>query len=440
MEDVKELLEEQGKAWEEFKQTHARELAEIKKGFADVVTTDKLSRIDAALNAAAERQQALIQRADAMEKRMNRPGAGGGDGSDKAEVEVKMFNAMAQAYAAEKGRPAPAPLSADGLAEYKAGFGRFLRYGKDELDATERKAMSVGSDPDGGYVVTPDMSGRIVTRVFETSPMRSIASVVTIGTDALEGIRDIDEAASGGWVSETATRSDTNTPQIGTWRIPVHEVYANPKMTQKLIDDANLDVEAWLATKIADRLARYENEAFVTGNGASRPQGITAYTTAATADASRSWGQFEHIMSGASADFAASNPADKLLDLIGAMKDAYLANARWLTRREVITKVRKFKEATTNAYMWQPGLQAGQAQQLFGFPITIAQDMPALAADSLSLAFGDFREAYQIVDRAGFRTLRDPYSSKPYVSFYTTRRVGGGAVQFEAVKFLKFNT
>lgn len=439
MSDENNVLEELGKAFEEFKATHAREIGEVKKGFADVVTTEKLARIDDALNALSEKQQAAIQRAEALEKRMNRPGFGGKDG-DAAALELKAFNGAVRSFAAQHSRPTPAEVSAEGLSEYKAAFERFLRYGKDELDATERKAMSVGSDPDGGYLVTPDMTGRIVTRMFETSPMRSIASVVTIGTDALEGIRDTDEAGTGGWVSETATRSDTATPQIGTWRIPVHETYANPKMTQKLIDDANINVEAWLAGKIADKLTRYENEAFVTGNGVSKPQGITAYTTAATADATRSWGVFEHIMSGASADFASSNPADKLLDLIGAMKDAYLANARWLTRREVITKVRKFKEATTNAYMWQPGMQAGQAQQLFGFPITIAQDMPALAADSLSLAFGDFREAYQIVDRAGFRTLRDPYSSKPYVSFYTTRRVGGGAVQFEAVKFLKFNT
>lgn len=437
--DIKDLLNEQGKAWEAFKETHAREIAEVKKGFADVVTADQLAKIDAALNAAAEKQQAMIQRADAMEKKLNRPGFGG-EGAEGALAEVKAFNAAARSHAAALNRPTPPEVSAEGLSEYKAAFVRALRYGKDELDAAERKALSVGSDPDGGYLVTPDMTGRIVTRMFETSPMRSIASVVTIGTDALEGVRDTDEATSGGWVSESGTRADTATPQLGMWRIPVHEVFVKPKMTQKLIDDANIDVEAWLAGKVADKLTRVENEAFVVGTGIGRPQGIAAYSTSATADASRSWGVFEHVLSGASADFAASNPADKLLDLIGAMKDAYLANARWLTRREVITKVRKFKEATTNAYMWQPGLQAGQAQQLFGFPITIAQDMPTLAADSLSLAFGDFREAYQIVDRAGFRTLRDPYSTKPFVEFYTTRRVGGGAVQFEAVKFMKFNS
>ena len=159
----------------------------------------------------------------------------------------------------------------------------------------------------------------------------------------------------------------------------------------------------------------------------------------ATADSARTWGQLEHVLSGASADFAASNPADKLFDLVGAFKDQYLQNARWVTRREVMTKVRKFKESTTNAYIWQPGLQQGQPQLLLGFPVTIAQDMPTLAADSLSMAFGDFR-GYQIVDRIGIRTLRDPYTAKPYVKFYTTARVGGGVVDFEAIKFIKFNS
>lgn len=439
MEDLKDLLNEQGKAWEEFKAAHDREVAELKKGFADVVTTEKLSRIDEALNRVSEQQQLAIQRADALEKRMNRPGFGTGGNAD-IEVELKAFNAAARSHAAALGRPAPAAVSPEGLGEYKAAFDRFLRVGRDDLDQAERKALAVGSDPDGGFLVTPDMTGRIVTRVFETSPMRSIAAVQVIGTDALEGIRDTDEAGSGGWVSETQTRTETTTPQIAKWRIPVHEMYAKPKATQQLIDDANVDIEVWLAGKVADRLTRVENAAFVTGDGVGKPRGIAAYPTAATADATRPWGTFEHINTTGSGAFASSNPADVLFDVIGAVKDAYLANARWLTRREVMTLVRKFKESTTNAYIWQPGLQQGQPQTLLGFPVTVAQDMPALGAGSLSMAFGDFREAYQIVDRAGFRVLRDPYSAKPFVEFYTTRRVGGGAVQFEAVKFVRFGS
>lgn len=430
------IIEDLGKAFEEFKTTHAAEMTELKsRGTADVVTVEKLARIDDALGKMAEAKDAIIARQDLLEKRGNRPGKG--EGVDP-EIELKAFNASLRSHATSLGRPQPAEVSVDGMEQYKSAFERFMRVGKDDLDAPERKALSVGSDPDGGYMVTPDVGGRIVTRMFETSPMRQIASVQTIGSDALEGVQDTDEAGSGGWVSETATRVETTTPQIGKWRIPVNELYAKPRATQQLIDDANIDIEAWLAGKVADKLTRVENAGFITGNGVGKPRGIADYSTAATADASRAWGVFEHVATGVSGDFAASTPSDILFDLVGAFKDAYLQNARFLTRREVMTKVRKFKESTTNAYIWQPGLQQGQPQQLIGFPVTIAQDMPTLAANSLSLAFGDFKQAYQIVDRIGFRTLRDPYSNKPFVEFYTTRRVGGGAIQFEAVKFVKF--
>jgi HK97 family phage major capsid protein len=261
---------------------------------------------------------------------------------------------------------------------------------------------------------------------------------LTIGSDRLEGMNDLDEADAG-WVGETGTRSDTDTPQVGKYEIPVHEMYAMPRATQKLLDDAAIDVEAWLAGKVADKLARTENAAFVTGNGVSKPRGFTAYTTAATADGSRTWGQLEHVLSGASGDFAAADPADKLFDVEAAMKPALLAGARWVTRRSVIAKVRKFK-STDDQYLWQPGLQAGAPASLIGYPITLAEDMPALAEDSLSMALGNFAEGYQIVDRLGVRVLRDPFTAKPYVRFYTTKRTGGAVVNFDAIKFLKFNS
>jgi HK97 family phage major capsid protein len=437
--DVKTIIDGLGSAFEEFKVTHAREVAELKTGAADVVTTDKLARIDEALNKLSEANEAIGRRADAIEKRAGRPGIGH-NGGPSLEDEVKSFMVAARAHAAAAGRASPADISEEGYKAYKAGFNLFVRGGDRHFGDEQRKALSVGTDPDGGYLVPADMSGRIVMRVFETSPMRAVASVQTISTDALDGIRDTDEAASGGWVSETATRAETATPQIGTWSIPVHEMYAEPRATQRLLDDAAVDVEAWLAMKVADRLTRFENAAFITGDGVGKPRGIAAYPTAATADDSRAWGTFEHINTGVSSAFAASNPADILFDLIGAMKDAYTANARWMTRRQVITLIRKFKDTAGGTYLWQPGLQQGQPQTILGFPVSIAQDMPALASGSLSLAFGDFREAYQVVDRQGFRTLRDPYTAKPFVKFYTTRRVGGGAIQFEAVKFVRFGT
>lgn len=442
IEEVKSLINEQGKAWEAFKSTHAELEAQVKKlGTADSLTEQKLAKIDAALNAAAEAKDAAELRMNALEKRMNRPGFGhnSGDHPDP-EAEAKSFNILLKSHAAANNRPAPADASVEDVAAYKSAFLSALRKDHRAMSGDEIKALAVGADPDGGFLVPSDMTGRIVTRLFETSPMRAICSVQTISTDALEGLQDTDQAGDGGWVSETGTRSETTTPQVGKWRIPVWEQFAEPRATQQLIDDAAVDVEAWLARKVADRLSRAQNTAFVTGNGVGKPRGIADYPTAATADGSRAWGTFEHVATANNGAFASSNPGDILFDLIGAFKDTYLANARWLTRREVITAVRKFKEATTNGYLWQPGLQQGQPQQLLGFPVTIAQDMPAQATGSLSMAFGDFAEAYQIVDRVGFRTLRDPYTAKPYVKFYTTARVGGGAVQFEAVKFVRFGS
>lgn len=446
--NVAELIEKLGKTFEEFKATHDRELQEIRtKGAVDATTRDKLEKLNKSLDdltaqkdAAEKAAKAQAERMDALEKKVNRPGAPTGEQAAKLEAERKLFNATLKGHAASLSRPTPADQNLGDIEAYKAAFGTFLRRGDRTFSADEVKAMSVGSDPDGGYIVQPDMSGRIVTRVFDTSPIRQIANQVTISTDALEGIQDTDEPGTGGWVAENATRATSSTPQLGKWQIPVHELYAMPEATQKLLEDAALDVEGWLGTKVADKFARYENAAFVTGSGVGQPYGFTKYPTAATADGSRAWGTLEIVKTGNSADFASSNPADTLFDLIAAFKQPYLNDASWVTRRSVIAKIRKFKEATTNAYMWQPGLQQGQPAQLLGFPIVMAEDMPALASGSLSLALGNFREGYTIVDRLGIIVLRDPYTNKPYVRFYTRKRVGGAVVQFEAIKFVYFGT
>lgn len=432
------IIGDLGRAFEEFKSKNEHEIKELKAGIkaapADLSKVEEaLTKLHAAKDAIELKIAGQEKAQKQIESLLSRPGFGhnGGPALD-AEKELKAFNAA-------RGQSA-SPVDPESYDAYRKGFRVFMRKDARAFTPEEAKALQVGVDPDGGYVVPADTAGRIVTRVFETSPMRSIASVATIGTDKLEGLRDTDEAASGGWVAETEARPETGTPQLGKWQIPVFELFAQPAATQQFLDDNVVDGEGWLANKVADRLSRVENAAFVTGNGVNKPFGIAAYPTAATNDAWRAWGTFEHLNTGVNAAFAASTPADLLFDVVGAVKDAYLANAGWLTRREVITLVRKFKESTTNAYIWQPGLQQGRPQTLLGFPVTIAQDMPALGNGSLSMAFGDFREAYQIVDRAGFRTLRDPYTAKPYVRFYTTRRVGGGAVQFEAVKFVRFGT
>jgi HK97 family phage major capsid protein len=350
---------------------------------------------------------------------------------DRLQGEITAAKRLPQAGGETKGQ------TQEQLAHQKA-FGRFVRKGVDtDLRELEQKAMSVGSDPDGGYFVPSDLSGRMVQRVYETSPIRQVASVITISTDDIQGETDLDEAGAG-WVSETGTRSETDTPQVGKWKISVHEEYAEPRITQKLLDDAAFDVEAWLNAKVADKFARQENAAFVTGNGVGRPFGFAAKTTAATADGTRAWGQLEHVKSGANGGFAAANPADYLLDLVYKLKVHFRSNASWMCPRTVLAAIRKLKDGT-GMYIWTPGLEAGAPSKLLGYPVYEAEDIAALANDSLSLWFGDFRAGYLVVDRMGVRVLRDPYTAKPFVKFYTTKRCGGDVVDYEAIKALKFS-
>jgi HK97 family phage major capsid protein len=430
MTELKNLIEAQGRAFEEFKTTNDALIKAKAEGKAIGDLEAKLAKMETDL----ANQSELKAQLDVMQAAMNRPGNGGDKGA--FEKEIKSFNDMRRAARVQGSDKAD--IGAEDYQQYKQAFWEYQRKGNiDWQTVEERKAMSVGTDADGGYLVPAPPVGRIVQKVYDLSPIRQIANVMSISGDALEGVNDLDEADYG-WVGETGTRSDTTTPGVGKYRIEAHEMYAQPKATQKLLDDAAVDIEAWLAAKVANKFARAEGGAFITGNGVGKPRGYAAYTTAATGDATRAWGQLEHIKTGANGDFASSNPADVLFDLIAAFKSPYLNQARFVTRREVVAKIRKFKEATTNAYMWQPGLQAGQPDRLLGYPIVMAQDTPTLATDSLSLAFGDFNEGYQIVDRIGMRTLRDPFTDKPYVKFYTTKRTGGGVVNFEAIKFLKF--
>lgn len=430
--EIKSLIEAQGKAWEEHKKTNDELLKAKAEGKAVADLEAKLAKISDEMDKLAE----LKADFDKFIIESQRPGASKGD--ENTEAECKQWNAMLRADFQSKGRSIPAEVSVDAYAQYKSAFYSLVRHGDIErLSADERKALSAGSDPDGGYLLPTPTVGRMVKKVYEQSTMRQLANVLAISTDALEGIVDNDEADAG-WVSEMGARNDTDTPQVGKYRIEAHEMYAQPKVTQKLIDDAATDVEAWLADKVADKFARVEGNAFWNGNGVGQPRGLAAYTTAATGDGSRAWGTFEHVLTGANGDFHTTK-ADPLQDLLGAFKDQYLQNAAFAMRREVRTKIRKLKEATSDRYLWEPSLQAGQPDRLLGYPVRIDQYIPAITTGSLSLAFGDFREAYTIVDRIGVRTLRDPYTAKPYILFYSTKRTGGGATNFESVKFLKFS-
>lgn len=443
MSDIETLLKQQGEAFDAFKKSHDEQIAEIKKGVVDPVLTERLGKIETSLDTAVE-AKAKIEAAVAAEKkareelelklgRMNL--SGHSKESAERELELKSFNAEIGAIAAEQKRPFT-PLDYSGYDAYKAAFGSFMRKNDRLLTPDEVKVLSVGSDPDGGYFVTPDLGGRIVRKVYETSAVRQNASVMSITTDALEGVEDLGEAGAG-YAGEHSQGSDATTPQVGKWRIGVHWIDTEPKATQQLLDDASVDIEGWLSAKVADKLARFENAEFVTG-AANRIRGfLLGYTAAADSGSGVTWGTIGYVATGVAGDFAASNPGDKLYDLIGTLKNEYLTNAKFFTRRSVITKIRKFKVGT-GEYLWQPSFVAGTPESIAGFPVVRMEDISALATNSYSLAFGDLAQTYQIVDRQGIRVLRDPYTAKPYIKFYTTKRVGGGVVNFEAIKLMKF--
>ncbi len=383
-----------GNAWEQFKQINDQRLNDIeRKGNADPLYSEHLNNINTALDN-------YKSRLDTIETAYNRPTLG-----DSGNVKN---NSAAHS-------------------EYSKAFRNYLRKGMEGgLEALQTKALSVGSDPDGGYLVTSHMSSKIVQSIYETSPIRQLASVETISSDALELIDDHDQAAAG-WTSETGSISETSTPTLAKRNIPTHELYAQPKATQKLVDDSAIDIESWLSTKIADIFSRKENTAFVSGTGVGQPRGILTYA------AGTNWGQIQQVNSGTSGAVT----ADAIITLFYALKDAYTKRANFLMNRTVVQSVRLLKQATTNQYMWQPGLAAGAPDTLMGVPVMMAADMPIAAANSLSIAVGDFQAAYQIVDRQGISILRDPFTEKPFVKFYATKRVGGDVVNFEAIKLMK---
>lgn len=326
-----------------------------------------------------------------------------------------------QTAMARTGSPAAPVETAD--KKHSELIQKYLRKG---IDSAELKAMSVDSDEDGGYLVTPAMSAEVVKKVFESSPMRQLASIQTISTDALEMLEDLDEAASG-WVGETASRPETGSPQIKKIVIPVHELYAQPKSTQKLLDDAAFNVEMWLSEKVSEKFARDEATAFMSGNGVGKPKGILAY------DAGTSYGQIEQVQTSTSLAIV----ADDLIDLQYSLKADYKTNAAWMAQRATIKAFRKFKD-TQGKYLWEPGLNGSAQSTLLGHNVYEANDMQANAvAGNLSVAFGNFKAGYQIVDRIGIRVIRDIYTAKPHVLFYTTKRVGGAVKNFEAIKLLK---
>jgi HK97 family phage major capsid protein len=380
-----EMMASLQKAFAAFKEAHAEQIKGVEAKFDDVVTRDKLDKV----NASVGDLQAAVD-----------------------EVNAK----IAAASMAQPGRVAKDP-------EYSQAFAMHVRKG--DVQA----ALNKGADAEGGYVAPTEWDRTITDRLIEVSPMRQICRVQTISTGSFSKLFNLRGTASG-WVGETTARTETASPTFGSLAYRVGEIYANPAATQQLLDDALVNLESWLAGEVQTEFAFQENLAFVSGNGTNnRPNGILTYITGGANAAAHPFGAILATNSGA----AAALTADGIINLVHALPSAFTANARFAMNRLTMRAVRLLKD-TTNQYLWQPSYQAGTPSTLAGYPVTEVPAMPNIEASAKPILFGDFAQAYLIVDSVGTRILRDPYTNKPYVQFYTTKRVGGGLLNPEAMK------
>lgn len=390
------MLDNLGREWEAFKASNDARLKEIeKRGHADPLLEQKVDKMSAAIG---EQQKAL----DDLIARFQRRGQST-DATDE--------RALAKA-------------------EHAKALGQYLRRGHtDGLEELQIKAMSVGSDPDGGYVVTSELDSTIEKYERAVAPMRQVCGVVSVSNENYTKLRQSGTATTG-WVSETEARTATAGPSFVALKPAFGELYANPGATQKLLDDAMFSIEGWLAEEVGLAFGEAENTAFTTGSGVDQPKGILSYDLVTDTDSTLENNELQKVGSGSSGAFV----ADKLVELVYALASKYREGAVFMSSRLGFAAIRKLKGSQNDHYMWQPSLAAGEPAQLLGYACVENDAVPVPAASAKAAIFGNFQRGYQVVDVVGTRVLRDPFTNKPYVQFYTTKRVGGHVVNNQAIK------
>jgi HK97 family phage major capsid protein len=385
--------------FEDFKQTNDQRLTSTDKRRGDVLLEEKVGRMNEALTS---HQRQLD------------------------EINVKSARPP---LSSER-----APLTHDHR-EHKAAFHEYVRRGESgNLRALETKAMSVGSNPDGGYTVPVEIEKTISARLSVISPIRSIAGVREISGNVYKK-PFMTAGPAVGWVGETDARTQTTSPTLDSLSFPAMELYAMPAATATLLEDSAVNIDEWLAGEVEQVFAQQEGAAFVNGDGTNKPKGFLQYTT--IAESSWAWTKIGYVATGTAGAFDADEPIDAVIDLVYALKAGYRQNGVFVMNRKTQAAVRKLKDAD-GQYLWAPPTQQNGRASLLTYPVVEAEEMPDIAANAYAIAFGDFRRGYLVVDRQGVRVLRDPFTAKPYVLFYTTKRVGGGVQDFDAIKLLKF--
>lgn len=372
-------------AFEAYKQANDARLAEIEaRGSADPLTDERLARIDRRL----------------------------------------------EALSLKSATPAVSASAPKAEAAHTEAWQRYLRTGDESgISRLDTKSLNTGDEAQGGYIAPPELDRLIEARLQVASPMRSIATVRQTSAGTYK--KPVGLGAAATWGDETTARdTPTTAPTLSLLEFAAGELYAMPAATQTLLEDAYADVDAWLADEVEIAFSAQESAAFVSGDGDGKPRGFLDYDI--VAEASHVWGKIGSV----AGDFTLDDPADQLIDLIYAPKSQFRANGRFVMNRRTVSAVRKLKDVD-GRYIWQPG-SGGDAATIFGYPVTEVEDMPDIGTAKAAIAFGDFRRGYLIVDRQGSRVLRDPFSAKPYVLFYTSKRVGGGVQNFDAIKVMVF--
>lgn len=406
---MSDVIAEMQKGFENLKETNEKLIDSKLKGLGVSELEAKMAKIESDLNASEAKSQEMQAAKLVAEK--------------KAEEMASQIDELRVAY----NRGSESKAEKEDL--HAKAVEAFLSKGESKLDEDQIKALATDTDGNGGYGLAITQAAKITDFMFETSPMRAYASVGSISTGEWKALIDSDEAGAG-WVGERGARPETNTPTLGEKVITTHELYADPRATQTMIDDASFDVANWLAGKVSRKFSRKENSAFVNGDGVVMPRGILTYADGVIGPTGERE-KIEQIASGA----VGAIDSDAMFDLQGALKADYGSNARFFLNRSTLTAIRKLKDGQGN-YLWEPGFNGGAGNAILGKEYALFEDMPALATDSLSIAYGDMAETYQIVDRTGIRVLRDPFTARPYVSFYTTKRTGGDVVNYESLKLM----
>lgn len=401
--DMRSLLQGIQQAFSEFRQQNDQRLQQLEqRGTSDVVTEEHVQRIDGEI-------QRLSDALTEMSARSGRPGRpGGSSGQDPVQV------------------------------EYRTAWDRWARRGEreHELRDIERRANTTQTGEDGGYLVPDTVDRNILDILGDQSDVRSLFTAMTVGADSYKRLVGL-HGTSAGWVGETDARSATNGPQFTEVEATFGEMYANPQISQRLLDDSAVDLEAYIGNELAIAFAENEAQAYLFGDGVKKPKGLFSQPTSADGDKTRTFGTYQLLTSTKAGGLGTNADAsDKLLDMIYATKSTLRQGATWLMNSTTVSAVRKLKDGQGN-YLWQPSSQIGEPATLLGYGVNDMEIMPDIAASAIPIAFGNFKRAYMIVDRIGIRTLRDPYTNKPFVGFYATKRTGGISLDSRAVKFLQ---